>query len=207
MHPFLTHLNLTIINSRGRPNSGKTFVQALADMVAADERLALKAQHEAARRARLVATVEEARNLMSLDTAYTAQAMEQASRLQAATLEQRLRHLASAEASATDETLAAEGARMEAARDAAVAAVKERLEADEAWLAREQAGRDAVVAVKLVEVAAGVLRACLDHAVLCAVRVLGDRTAHHVLVSSPSHALLHGIRAQQGALTTWQHAV
>jgi hypothetical protein len=130
-------------------------MQALAQMVAADERLALKTPQEAARRALLVASAEEARNLAALDAAFAAQAVEQASRLQEATLQQRLRHLAVTEASATDEAVAVEAARMRAAREAAAAAVKERLEADETWLSQQQADRDAAIAVKLAEVAAG----------------------------------------------------
>jgi hypothetical protein len=125
-------------------------------MAAADESVALKAQHEAARHARLAALAEEARAQADVDTGLIKQQIEQSVRLQTAQLQQQLRHLAEQEAAATAEMVAADAARIERAHRQTDEGVRVRLAKDEAWIAGEQARREGAVADEMQDLFSGV---------------------------------------------------
>lgn len=130
-------------------------------MAAADESVAVKAQHEAARHARLAALAEEARAQADVDAGLVKQQLEQSVRLQTAQLQQQLRHLAEQEAAATADAVDAEAARMEGASRQVKEGVAVRLAQDEAWIAGEQARREAAVAEEMQSLLSGaLLRLC-----------------------------------------------
>jgi hypothetical protein len=119
--------------------NGLMLMQVLAEMAACDESMALQAQHDAAKSARVAMAAEEARAAAEVDLALLHRELQQAAALQAAALQQRLRALAERAAKTTATALdmkgqpsatateAAENARQSAAeqRDAVGAAAQQ----------------------------------------------------------------------------------
>eukprot|EP00892_Ulva_mutabilis_P009022 jgi/Ulvmu1/6492/UM003_0125.1 len=144
--------------------------EALAEMAAADESMALQAQHDAAKNARVAMAAEAARAAAEIDAALLRRELQQTAALRAAAAQQRLRALAERAAAATAAAVATErdtrrgaaqragaAARVHAAADGAVdasgiAAREEGVETELEQLAREQREREAILRdVELVE--------------------------------------------------------
>lgn len=84
-------------------------LQVLAEMAACDESMALQAQHDAAKSARVAMAAEEARAAAEVDLSLLHRELQQAAALQAAALQQRLRALAERAAKATSTAIGLEG--------------------------------------------------------------------------------------------------
>ena len=97
-------------------------LQVLAEMAACDESMALQAQHDAAKSARVAMAAEEARAAAEVDLSLLHRELQQAASLQAAALQQRLRALAERAAKVTSTAVESEGHASAAAAEAAAAA-------------------------------------------------------------------------------------
>jgi hypothetical protein len=133
-------------------------VQALDQMAARDEAIALKAQHAAARHSRAAAAAEEARTAAEVAAAITRRELEQAARLRAAALRQELRHLAEAEVAAATAASAAAGEAWPQGNNGMLGdAVARALGDDAAWLSGEREQRRRVVEAELAGFVQGAL--------------------------------------------------
>lgn len=130
-------------------------VQALAEMQAKDEGMALQAQHDAAKNARVVMAAEAARAAAEVDAALLRRELQQAAALRAARAQQRLRTLAERAAAATAAAVTTERDARSGAAERRSAAALGRAASDRAAAGSAAAAREERVETELERLARG----------------------------------------------------